>query len=162
MGKPDALSRRADHGTGSQDNQDITLLPPSLFTIRALEGVSINGEEQLILRDIHKGNNSEEQEESVAKAARELKHSSTRTVQSAEWSEVDGLLMFRGKIYVPTGSDLQRHIVSLCHDSRIAGHAGRWKTLELVSRNYWWPQMSRYIGQYMSTCNMCLCTKPQQ
>lgn len=162
MGKPDALSRRADHGSGSQDNQDITLLPPSLFAIRALEGVSVNGEEQLILRDIRKGNKAEEQEEAVAKAARELKQSSTRTVRSEEWSEVDGLLMFRGKIYVPTGSDLRRRIVSLCHDSRIGGHAGRWKTLELVSRNYWWPQMSRYVGQYVSTCDMCLRTKPQR
>jgi len=26
----------------------------------------------------------------------------------------------------------------------------------LISRNYWWPQMSRYIRQYVSTCDLCL------
>jgi Integrase zinc binding domain len=31
--------------------------------------------------------------------------------------------------------------------------------LELVSCNYWWPQISRYIGKYVFTCDMCLHTK---
>src|SRR5215475_14004446 len=31
--------------------------------------------------------------------------------------------------------------------------------LELVSRSYWWLQMSRYIGAYGQTCDLCLCTK---
>jgi len=56
--------------------------------------------------------------------------------------------------------DLHRQIVALCHDTQITGHPRYWKTLELVSRNYWWPQMSRYIGQYMSTCDLCLQMKP--
>jgi len=76
------------------------------------------------------------------------------TVHSAEWSEDDGVLQFRDKIYIPRNSDLQRQVVSLCHDTKVAGYPVHWKTLELVSRNYWWPQMSRYIGQYISTCDV--------
>jgi RNase H-like domain found in reverse transcriptase len=34
MGKSDALSQRADHGTGSGDNSDITLLTPVFFAAR--------------------------------------------------------------------------------------------------------------------------------
>jgi len=48
----------------------------------------------------------------------------------------------------------------LYHDTKVAGHPGYWKTLELVSRDYWWPQMSRYIGQYIGICDLCIRTKP--
>jgi hypothetical protein len=48
----------------------------------------------------------------------------------------DGLLMFRGKIYVPKDRDLRHRIVKQHHDMCITGHAGCFKTLKLVSCNY--------------------------
>ena len=36
-GKPDALSRRPDHGKGEDDNKDVVLLKPELFKIQALK-----------------------------------------------------------------------------------------------------------------------------
>ena len=48
MGKPDALSQRADHGTGSNDNSNITLLTQGLFAIHALEGLEVTREERNI------------------------------------------------------------------------------------------------------------------
>jgi len=50
MGKSDVLSRRADHGDSSNDNQDLTLLTLNLFVVRALEGVQVEGQEWELLK----------------------------------------------------------------------------------------------------------------
>jgi hypothetical protein len=92
MGKPDALSRRADHGSGQGDTDNLTLLAPELFWIHALAGARLEGEERNILQEVWCSLRDDVQEESVAKAARELRKDKGRgTVKSAEWSESDGL-----------------------------------------------------------------------
>ena len=50
------------------------------------------------------------------------------------------------------------------HDLPSAGHPGRWKTYELVSRNYWWPGMSIFVKKYVTGCDMCqrMKNRPQQ
>jgi hypothetical protein len=161
MGKPDALSRWADHGYGQGDNNNLTLLAPELFLIHALAGVRLEGDNHNILREVWHSLKDDVQEESVAKAARELWKDKSRGIKSAKWSESDGLLMFHSKIYVPKDRDLRCRIVEQHHDTRVAGHAGRFKTLELVAHNYWWPQMSRYISIYVKHCDLCNRTKVQ-
>jgi len=76
MGKLDALSRRSDHGTGTNDNSDVVLLTPKLFAVRALEGLQFTRPEQDILQDIQQ-ETKQPKEEPVARAAQELRKSST-------------------------------------------------------------------------------------
>ena len=69
MGKPDALSRRADHRNGALDNKNIVLLQLEFLVVHALEGVELTGVKQKILSDIHKGNRNKDQEKPIAKVA---------------------------------------------------------------------------------------------
>jgi len=55
MGKTDTLSHWSNHGTGLEDNDNMVLLTPNFFAVRALEGLEAAGEEQGILKDIRKG-----------------------------------------------------------------------------------------------------------
>jgi len=111
----------------------VVLLQPELIAVQALEELHLEGLERDMLREIRQENQKCDQEEPIAKAARKLWQASNKTVCSAKWSKNDGVLRFRGKIYVPQNSDLRRQIVLLCHDTKVAGHPGCWKTLELVS-----------------------------
>jgi hypothetical protein len=52
MGKPDALLRRANHGSRQNDNDNMTLLLPELFRVHALSAIALVGPERDILRDI--------------------------------------------------------------------------------------------------------------
>jgi Integrase zinc binding domain/RNase H-like domain found in reverse transcriptase len=156
MGKCDALSHRADHSPGADDNCDITLLKPEFFAARTLKGMTVEGAERDILREIQKGVRGGKGEDAVVLAMKEFDESKGKMLRSSEWAKEDGLWRFHDRIYVPLIADLRHRMIEQHHDSRIAGHAGRWKMLELLMRSYWWPNMSRYVGQYCKTCDMCL------
>jgi Integrase zinc binding domain len=133
MGKSDALSCRSDHGSGSDDNSNLVLLQPELFVVRMLEGLTLVGEECGILQEVRKAFGEASLEDEVSGAVRKLRESGGRSLVSAEWAETEGVLTFGGKVYVPDVCDLRRQVVAQHHDSWVAGHPGRWKTLELVS-----------------------------
>jgi len=106
MGKPDALSRRLDHGNGASDNKDMVHLQLELFAIQALKGVQLEGPECDILREIHQENQKDDQKEPVAKAVRELWQAAGKTVHSVEWLEDRGLL--RGMVGRQRTTPVQR------------------------------------------------------
>jgi len=59
-----------------------------------------------------------------------------------------------GKIYVPKDVELRAEIIQLHHDVLVVGHGRRWKMVELVTRNYWWPGVMRDVRRYVEGCNL--------
>ena len=66
----------------------------------------------------------------------------------------DGFLFRYNLLYVPEGPCRFR-IVKECHDDALAGHFGVAKTLELISRSYWWPQPWKLVKEFVKTCDTC-------
>jgi len=53
---------------------------------------------------------------------------------------------------VPEG-ELREEIIWLHYDTPVKGHGGRWKMTELVTRNYWWPGVTKEVGKYVDRCD---------
>ena len=76
-----------------------------------------------------------------------------------EWEEHDGLVLFRGKVYILLDTQLWHDIVEAHHNTPVTGHLGQWKMTKLVACNYWWPGMGHYIAKYVKGCDLCNQTK---
>jgi len=58
------------------------------------------------------------------------------------------------KIYILKNVELRAEIIQLHHDVLVARHGGRWKMVELVTRNYWWLGVTRDVGRYVEGCDL--------
>jgi Integrase zinc binding domain len=137
--KADHLSRCPDYDQGKEDNQDVTVLPDSVF-VRA---ISLSSLEEHVF-------------EAQTRTPAELLH----------WSELhprmhkqDNIWFHDNKPVVVVDSPLRREIVAHYHDHQTAGHPGIFYTYLLVTRDYWWPDVKQFVKNYVQGCAICQATK---
>ena len=135
MGKADSLSRRLDWEIGAEkDNEDKILVKLEWLEVRKTEAVEIIVDRVDLLEEVRK---SKVKDDEVVKAVEEIKRAGVKMLRDEEWREVDGIMYKEGKVYVPKDEKLRAEIIRLHHDIPIGGHRGQWKTVELVTRNFW-------------------------
>ena len=78
-----------------------------------------------------------------------------KVLQGDEWQIEGDFVLKEGKVYVLKNRELRVEIIWLHHDVPAAGHGDQWKMVELVTRNYWWPGVTRDIGRYVEGCDLC-------
>ena len=96
-----------------------------------------------------------DKDKEVIKAVKEMKKAGVKMLRDEEWQIEEGLVLKEGRVYVPKDEELRVEIIRLHHDMPIAGHGGQWKTVELVTRNYWWPGVMKEVKRYVEGCDQC-------
>jgi len=89
----------------------------------------------------------------IIKAVEEMKKAGIKMLRDEEWREENGIMYKKGKVYVPKNKKLRAEIIRLHHDTLIGGHGGQWKTVEMVTRNFWWPGITKKVKRYVEGCN---------
>jgi len=64
-------------------------------------------------------------------------------------------MLKEGKIYMLKDEKLRAEIIWLHHNMPVADYRERWKMIELVTRNYWWPGVTKDMEKYVEGCNAC-------
>lgn len=67
----------------------------------------------------------------------------------------EGLILFNGFTFLPNSNTIRQKILVDLHDSKVAGHFGIEKTLELLARTYYFPKMRNYVTRYINSCVIC-------
>ena len=125
-GRADALSRRPDYDQGTNDNQNVVVLPDKLF-IRALASQDL------------------EQNEDVLRP----------WVDPHKLKRMSGTWWKGNQLVVTANMPMRRSIVQMHHNPPTYGHPGISRTLDLTARRYWWPCMAQDVKDYVKGCADC-------
>ncbi|KAH0602908.1 uncharacterized protein H6S33_008558 [Morchella sextelata] len=167
-GKPDALTRRSGDLPGEGDERQlhqsqVVLKKENLDAKLSLLAGSLSNEPAEKNASLHilfdEGDSADLFPQKILDMRNQGERQS-KDVSLAECTEVEGRLLYRGSIYVPDYDPLKLRILQLYHDAASAGHSGREKTFELISRDYYCPLMRNYIARYVRNCHTCQRIKP--
>ena len=84
-----------------------------------------------------------------------MKKAKVKVLQEDKQQIEGDLVLKEKKIYMPKDRELRMEIIQLYHDIPVVGHEGRQKITKLVTKNYWWPEVTRNIGRYVEGYDMC-------
>ena len=147
MEKANKLSKRLDQKVEvKKNNKNQTLIKEQ--QIHNLAEVVIEGPKVDILEKIKIARNKDKE------IVRIVEETEIKVLHGDEWQIKRDLVLKEGKVYVLKNKELRVEIIQLQHDVLVAGHRGRWKMSELVTRNYWWPGIMRDVEKYVDGYNI--------
>jgi len=159
-GKPDALSRRSEYRPekGGVENQPITTVLKESQLEKRRSQVFVASSARLTSLPAKKWNpdfmgkvRKAAERDATYQQAWENKGKEEVTGQAPkEIERLDDLLYRRKRLWVP--AELVPQVMESEYDTKVAGHMGQDKTIELIRRNFWWPKMNERITDFVRSC----------
>ena len=150
MGKVDGLSRRLDWKVGVDKNNENQIIIKDSWLHR-LEKVIIKGLEVEILEKIKKAKGKDKE---VVRIVEKIKKAGVKVIQEEKQKMERELVLKERKVYVLKDEELRIEIIQLHYNVLVIGYRRKQKTVELITRNYWWPEVMREVGQYVEGCDL--------
>jgi hypothetical protein len=79
---------------------------------------------------------------------------SQQKIKNYELKE-DGILLYRGKVYVPNSMELKNIVLREMHNVPYVGHPGYQKSITVVRSQYFWSGMKKEVANYIAQCLEC-------
>jgi len=151
--KVDILSRK-DQVSTKEDNKDIQLLKEKLWTRRMTAEIMMMERKTTVDKDdiIKKIKRNNTRKKEVVQA---LKKEDGLT-----WKE-DRVVYMEGRIYIPNNKKIREEILKENHNLVDVRHLGQQWILELLKRNYWWPELKEDVKKYIQGYFRCQQNKVQ-
>jgi len=131
-GHADALSQCPNYDQGTRDNENVTVLPDTLFIHSLVIEEPLYDQKK---STIHKWTD-----------AHKLK-------------EFGGKWYKEGRLVITGDAAERRRIVKEFHNPPMAGHPGIARTKDLIMRTYWWPRLQKDVEDYVKGCTQCQSNK---
>ena len=130
MGKPDALTRRTGNEKTGADER--VFKEGQLLAIDVMGDVEVEAE-LLAMNGIE---------------AEEVADVELEEIDCSGWKRDH-----QGLLEVP--ENYREEVLRQCHDSKVAGHWGRHRTQELISRDFIWEGWREDVASYIASCQKC-------
>ena len=114
--------------------------------------VVVEGLETILVEKIKR---AREKDEKVVKVVKEIKRAGIKVLRRDKQKIEGELLLKERKVYMLKDEELRLEVIQLHHNILVAGYEGKWKTIKLVIRNYWQPEVTKDIGRYIEGCDLC-------
>ena len=151
MEKADGLSRRSDWKVGiKKDNENQIFIKDNW--IHSIQEVVVEGPKVDIVEKIK---NMRSKDEEIVRVVEEIKKAGVKELRGEEQKLEEDLVLKEGKVYIPKDEELRAEVIRLHHDIPAVGYGGQQKMIELMTRNYWWPEVTRDVGRYVEGCDLC-------